>query len=403
MTETDNLQQVPTPDEQKLIWEFRGQEPHGVALRLRKSHTVRPSFVAEQVGGWNRLAVKVPMWAEHDGLYFPFPVAIQQCSSEAVARWRAGLVGGGSLLDLTGGLGVDCFFMGRNAESVTYVDADARAVAAAQNNFSRLGVTNTSFVCSTAEDFLTTSNAHYDTIFIDPSRRSNDGGRVFRVADCSPDVEKWAGRMLELADVVIIKLSPLLDVSLLVGQLPSVADVYALGAGGECKDLVVRLMRGCVGEPRLHAVSVSDGGEGEDFAFTKREEEEAEPCVADAIADYLFEPSPQFMKMSPFKLLGQRYGVRALSSSTHIFTNSADVPYFPGRRFRVEAVYENGKKGFAALKKATDRAAIAVRNFPISAEALRAKLKMKEDDSSFVFGVTLKSGEQKLVLCRRLG
>ena len=402
MTDGETNILTPTPDEQKLIWEFRGKEPHGVALRLRKSDTVRPSFVAEQIGGWNRLTAKVPSWAGCEGLFFPFPVAIQQCSSEAVARWRASLIRGGRHVDLTGGLGVDCFFMGRNVESVTYVDADERAVAAARHNFSLLGVTNTTFVCRTAEDFLAGAGSHFDSIFVDPSRRSSSGGRVFRIADCAPDVEKWAARMLEVADVVLIKLSPLLDVSIIVSQLPCVTDVYALGANGECKDLVVRLSQDHTGEPQCHAVAVADDGTGQDFSFLKSDEDGAPHEIADGIASYLFEPSPQLMKMSPFRLLGKRYGVRPLSAATHVFTSDVDVPDFPGRRLRIEAVFDSGKKGCAALKKATESASIVVRNYPIGADELRSKLKMKEDDNTFVFGVTLSGGGQKLVLCHRL-
>lgn len=403
MTDDETNILIPTPDERKLIWEFRGKEPHGVALRLRKSDTVRPSFVAEQIGGWNRLTAKVPSWAGCEGLLFPFPVAIQQCSSEAVARWRSSLVSGGRHVDLTGGLGVDCFFMGGKAESVTYVDADERAVAAALHNFSLLGVTNTTFICKTAEDFLTDSGFHFDSIFIDPSRRSPSGGRVFRIADCAPDVEQWAARMLEVADVVLIKLSPLLDVSIILRQLPCVTDIYALGANGECKDLVVRLSQDRTGEARCHAVAVADDGTGQDFHFLKSEEDAAPQEIADGILSYIFEPSPQLMKMSPFKLIGSRYGVRPLSAATHVFTSDVDVPDFSGRRFRVEAVFDSGKKGIAALRKSTGSASIAVRNYPIGAEALRSKLKMKEDDNTFVFGVTLGGGEQKLVLCHRLG
>lgn len=397
---------APSEEEQLLIKENRGKNPHDVALRLRKSDTVRSSFVAEQVDGWNRLAVKVPSWAKHDGLYFPFAVSLQQCSSEAVAKWRARLVKGDGLLDLTGGLGVDCYFMGRECTRVTYVDADERAVLAAKHNYGILGAKNTDFVCSTAEEYLAGARGteHYGTIFIDPSRRSQSGGRVFRISDCSPDVEKIAAMMLEVADTVIIKLSPLLDISMLATLLPKVSDVYAVGASGECKDIIVKLSSDINNiEPILHAVSVDGSGYGEDFKFTSSEEHDTLLDTSELIAKYIFEPSPQMMKIGAFKLIGQRYGVKALAKSTHIYTKEDDVVDFPGRRFAVVASYENNKKGIAALKREIDGASVAVRNFPISADALRGKLKIKENEKVFVYGVTIADGSQKLILCKRIG
>lgn len=398
---------APSDEERQLIKENRGKNPHDVALRLRKSDVVRPSFVAEQVDGWNRLAVKVPLWAEKEGLYFPFVVSLQQCSSESVARWRAQLVEGDSLLDLTGGLGVDCYFMGMVCKRVTYVDADGRAVLAAKHNYGILGANNTDFVCSRAEEYLESvrvEGQHYGTIFIDPSRRSQSGGRVFRISDCSPDVEKIAEGMLEVADTVIIKLSPLLDVSMLAAQLPKVSDVYAVGASGECKDIIVKLSNRINSiEPTLHAVSVDASGLGEDFKFTMAEEHNTTLEVSELVGGYIFEPSPQLMKIGAFKLIGERYGAKALAKSTHIYTSDEDVNDFPGRRFKVVATYENSKKGIAALKHEIDGASVAVRNFPISAEALRAKLKVKENEKVFVYGVTMADGSQKLILCNRVG
>lgn len=392
-----------TPEESRLVASLRGKDAHWVALSVKASPKVRPSVVAEQVDGWNRLAVKVPSWCEADGLCFPFPLAIQQCSSEAVARWRASLVCGDSLLDLTGGLGVDCFFMGSGLQTVTYVDADERAVSAARNNFSILGRDNTRFVCASAEDYLRDRKDAVSTIFIDPARRSSSGGRVFRIADCSPDVSRLADKMLSVADVVLIKLSPLLDVSLAVSQVPAVSDIYAIGHSGECKDLMLRLSKAACGAPELHAVNIGKGGEVSCFSFTKEEEFEAqnETGAEIYVGMYLFEPSPVIMKMAPFRLIAKRYGLRQIAPSTHIFVSSAFVANFPGRRFVVRGVFDNTKRGLAALKKQCHEASIVVRNFPVKAEELRRKLGLKESDHSFLFGVTDSESHKLLLLCER--
>lgn len=392
-----------TPEESRLVASLRGKDAHGVALSVKSSPSVRPSVVAEQVDGWNRLAVKVPSWSKVEGLFFPFPLAIQQCSSEAVAKWRASLVCGDSLLDLTGGLGVDCFFMGRGLRSVTYLDADERAVMAAKNNFNLLGSDNTEFVCASAEDYLRERDAHVSTIFIDPARRSSSGGRVFQISDCSPDVTKLADDMLNLADAVLIKLSPLLDVSLALRQVPEVSDVYAVGHSGECKDLMLRMSRGAFGAPLMHAVNIGKGGVVSDFSFTKEEELEAraEACAEVSVGAYIFEPSPVVMKMAPFHLVAKRYGLRPVAPSTHIFVSSAYVPDFPGRCFVVKGVFDNAKRGWNALKGQCGEASVVVRNFPLKADDLRRKLGLRESDSTYLFGVTDFKGRKLLLLCER--
>lgn len=392
--------------EAALIREFCGQDPRRVALKLKKTADVRPNVVAEQVDGMNRLKVKVPSWHSVRGLLFPFPVAIQQCSSEEVARWRSSLVVGDSLVDLTGGLGVDCFFMGQGVASVTYVDADVRAVEAARHNFALLGKTGVDFVCSTAEDYVETlaaSGQKVGTLFVDPSRRTSSGGRLFRVADCSPDVSLLADKMLAVADVVLVKLSPLLDVSSLLAQLACVSDVYAVGCAGECKDLVVRMSsQKTVSQPTMHAVYI-DGG-GDEFVFAQDDEKAA---VADFATPqpgwHLFEPNPTLMKMGPFRLIGKRFGACAISASSHLYVAAADIPSFPGRRFCVDAVYDGGRKGRGKLQGDTSRASVAVRGFPMSAEALRKLLRLKDGGDAYVFGVTAADGALRLVLCHRVG
>lgn len=392
--------------EADLVRKFSGQDPRSVALRLKRTDDVRPNVVAEQVDGANRLRTKVPSWHSVGGLLFPFPVAIQQCSSEEVARWRSSLVVGDSLVDLTGGLGVDCFFMGQGVRSVTYVDADWRAVEAARRNFASLGRADVRFVRSTAEDYLealSASGQRVGTLFVDPSRRTTAGGRLVRVSDCSPDVSRLADKMLAAADVVLVKLSPLLDVSSLLTQLPGVSDVYAVGCAGECKDLVVRMSaRKTVSLPTMHAVYI--GGAAEEFSFSQDDERGAVASFAIPQPGWhLFEPNPTLMKMGPFKLIGERFGARAISASSHLYVAEADIPFFPGRRFRIDAVYDGGRGGRKVLRSDVSHASVAVRGFPMSAEALRSQLRLKDGGGAYVFGVTTDNGDLRLALCHRVG
>ena len=400
-----------TPEELRLVAVNRGAEPSRIALSVKAAADVRPMVVAQQIDAYNRLVSKVPTWAKQDGLQFPFPVAIQQCSSEPLARFRQKIIEGESLADLTGGLGVDCYFMGRNMRRVVYVDAHPDAVEAVRHNYSVLGVSNTDFVNSTAEEYLKAceeASVRFDNIFIDPSRRSSSGGRVFRLEDCSPDVTTIAPSMLRVADTVYIKLSPLLDISQVISQLPCVSDVYAIGHATECKDLLVVLKSGqdAHSEPIIHAQMLSDDGEPvSPISFCQSEEKSAVARLADhlpSVGEKIFVPSPAVMKAAPFSLLTNIYDLVMLGSGTHIYLGQNDIADFPGRRFVIVGVFDLSKSSVGELRKAYPTAAVAVRNFPMSADELRKKLKIGESSQNFLFGVSAASGKPQLIVCHKL-
>ncbi len=400
-----------TEEEQKLVSENRGKDPARIALSVRPSETVRPSVVAQQVDAYNRLADKVSTWAKKDGLLFPFPVAIQQCSSEPLARFRESLTWGcDTLIDLTGGLGVDCYFMGLEKSHVTYVDKSPEAVEAAKHNYEILGVTNTTFVNSSAEDYIKKcikEGITADVVFVDPSRRSQTGERVFMLNECSPDVSELCPQLLKIGKKVIIKLSPLLDISLTTSQLSNVVDVYVIGYGPECKDLMVCL-KAEIDEDRerlVHAVAINKNGElVSDIAFSPQEEKEVKAELLPRLpypGERLYVPHAAVMKAGPFATLGQMFELKMLGNGTHIYTSQFDVPSFPGRKFVVEGIYDLSKQSLKKLREVTTSASIAVRNFPLTAEALRKKIKFGESSAHFLFGVTAYGGQQVLILCTK--
>lgn len=398
-----------TEEERRIVAESRGKDPARLALTLKASQEVRPSVIAQQVDAYNRLRAKVPTWAQHEGLEFPFPVAIQQCSSEPLARFRSSLTYGDSLIDLTGGLGVDCFFMGYGKSDVTYVDANEDAVSAAEHNYKILRVRNTRFENCKAEDYvakLLSEGVMTDTMFIDPSRRNATGDRVYRLSDCSPDVTKLAPEMLKVSKVAIVKLSPLLDISLTIKSLSNVTDVYAVGHGTECKDVMVRLSdKDADKDVTIHAVTLDDNGEPmHHISFTQTEERSAKGLTSADLpkdGDYIFIPSPAVMKAAPFALLTIRYAVKMLAPGTHVYTKETDVANFPGRKFIIKRTFDLTKKSIGELRKETSAASIAVRNFHMTAEELRKRLKLGESSQDFIFGVTASDGKPHLLLCAK--
>lgn len=402
-----------TEEEWQAFEACKDKAPSQVALALHKRVGVRPQVVANQVDCWQRLKVKVPSWAHMSNfrLTFPTSLALQQCSSEPMARWRRTLVEGTSLIDLTGGLGVDCYFMSQGLQRVTYVEANEELCRAVGRNFSLLEAQNITTVNSTAEEVLAhnlTAGAHYDTLFIDPSRRDSHGGRVFMLQDCSPNVIELAEQMLALANVVIIKLSTLLDISMVVGALPNITDVFVTEISGECKDLIIKLKRYKETNSKVlfHSVMVHNDGTADEMKYEVEEEKKAADLLVygdPKESMYLFEPSPSLMKLGPYKLISQRFGVNPIASSTHVYISADDVLEFLGRRFEIELVTDMSKKGIASVKGLYSRASVVVRNFPLKADELRKRLGLKESSENYVYGVTTSQGTHKLICCKRVG
>ena len=377
-------------DEQTLVSQCRDMRPSDVALRVKASPTVRPQVVATQVDCLQRLRLKVPTWASAPGLYVPTLLAAQQCSSEAIARWRRSLVGTDELVDLTGGLGVDCFFMSQGLGKTLYVESNEVLALAAKHNYSLLGREDIEVSCSTAELTLKDLHPSKRTIFLDPYRRSSTGRKVVRIADCTPDVSTMADGLLARAAEVFVKLSPMLDVSEALATLPSVSDIYCVGANGECKELLVRMLPGYADEANIVAVDIDN--DIRTLAFTLSEEKKTPLRVADDISEgmLLYEPSAAMMKAAPYALISNRFGLSALHPFTHLYVtdNVADLTGLPGRSFTIKEVYPADKKALKALTKRQGGASVVVRNFNTTADELRKRLSLKENPTTFLFAAT---------------
>ena len=396
-------QYMLTEEEIKAISKYIDSEPSEIALRLKTTGRIRPEVVATQVDCRRRLKEKVPAWATNERLYVPSVINVQQSTSQKVAEWRAKLVEGDTLVDLTGGLGVDCYFMSRGLKHAVHTEPNKILHEAVRRNLLELDVHNITAENTTAEDMLSEMRERVGTIYIDPSRRAVDGQRVFRLKDCTPDVTELAPEMTRKAEVVLIKLSTLLDIDQAVADVPNVTDVYVIETGNECKDLMLRLREGYKGEPIIHAVRLSDAGE-EEFTYTKVEEHVATMTIAKDIlaGQFLFEPSPALMKAGPYALISERFGISQMSLSTHLYISEIDRADFMGRRFKILDIYGTSKHELARLGRNHPRASIAVRNSKLTVQELRRRCKIGESDTTYIFCGAGIDGRDCIMVCEKI-
>lgn len=337
--------------------------------------------------------------------YFPSVLAGEQASSDLLAAYHADLVEEGeAVADLTAGLGIDAFHIARRAASVAAVELDHVRADALHFNAGGLDLPDVEVVEGDCADFIAhakTEGRIFGTVFIDPARRSATGDRVYALADCSPDVTALMPDIACIARQLIIKASPMLDVAHTIEHLnPKPCRITALGTPAECKELVVTVRFGAAAATTLiEAVTLHPDGTRDTFAFTREEEAAAPlPSVDTAVrpGDYVYEPSPALMKTGAFRLLATRYGLSIFHPNTRLFHSAEAVAAFPGRRYKVLEALPYASKVIKRLKNRWPSAEVAVRNFGMSAEALRARLGVKEGSAVRIYGIT--SGNERLLL-----
>lgn len=390
----------------------RMENVRDLALHAKRSESVDMPLALDQIAGWQTARTKLPEWAACDTVIYPPHLSMEQCSSQSTARYKATvaerIVGadetdaadGGSMVDLTGGFGVDFSYMARGFTHATYVERQANLCELAEHNMAALGLDHVAIVNDEAEHAIETMPPA-TLIFLDPARRDAHGARTYAIADCTPDVLGLIGTLLEKAPHVMVKLSPMLDWHKTVEDFDGlVHEVHIVSAGDECKELLLVIGREHMAAPRMYCV---DDAQVVDYAT-----EDDVPAGAGvpgrdlADAGFLYEPNASVMKAGCFGLVERRFGVRQIAPNSHLFVGGEPVHDFPGRAFAIDAVCTMNKRELRRALDGVGKANIAVRNFPMPVAALRRKLKLKDGGDVYLFATTSASGEHMLLRTGKL-
>ena len=381
-------------------------------LRAGRYPRVDMAAAAVQVRGWQVAYAKVPAYAAVDGLHYPPHLSLEQCSSEVSARYKVELcrrLGEHALVDLTGGFGVDFSFMAQAFERAVYVEQQALLCDLARHNFPLLGLgKGVEVVCADAETFVREGRVPERAIvFLDPARRDRMGGRVVALSDCVPDVRMLMPLLRERARNIVLKLSPMLDISALHQELQGyVSEVHVVAAGGECKELLVVSggERQALSDVPHYVVEVDAAACG-GFHFTRGGEQEAMPSYALPKLDnplYLYDAHVGLRKAGAYKLPAVRYGMEKLSVGSHLYLSHQWQPEFPGRCFWVEDYGGFGKQDLRRLLTGLKQANLAVRGFPATVAELRKRLRLREGGDRYFFAATAPDGRHILLRGRKV-
>ena len=374
-----------------------------LALQGTKNPEVDLTFALDQIAGRQKARTKLPSWAAIYDITYPPHLSMEQCSSEQTARYKALIAGKGALIvDLTAGFGVDMAFISQGFQHAVHVEQQATLCAISSENYKLLGLNHIEVVCADGIDYLHQLN-HADLIFLDPARRDDHGARTYGIADCTPNVLELREELLEKADRVMLKLSPMLDWQKAVEDLGHVNEVHIVSVDNECKELLLILSKEekplkllCVNNNQVF--EASDGvTEGRFFCDISGGVTKESLCYT-----YLFEPNASIMKAGCFALLEQRFKVSQLDKNSHLFVSDTDICDFPGRRFIIEKTTSMNKRDLKATLAGIDKANITVRNFPMSVAELRKRLKLKDGGDLYLFATTIAGHQHQLFLCRKI-
>lgn len=390
-----------TAETLRFIRMHADDDPRSLALQAARYPDVDMAEAVTQIAGRQAAARKIPSWYHTEGLYYPRHLSMEQCSSEATAIYKASLLSGDTFTDLTGGFGIDCAFISRRFRLAHYVERQETLCELARHNFPLLGLNHVQIHQGDCVDYLQ-QMMPVDCLFIDPARRDGHGGKTVAISHCEPDVSVLEPLLVEKARTVMVKLSPMLDLTLALNEMKHVREVHIVAVGNECKELLLILQKSAASaEVCIHCEHIATDGTHRHYAFTPIGEKQAVCPLAEGVEAYLYEPNAALLKAGAFRSLAQDFPVKKLHVNSHLYTSAEWVKEFPGRCFEVTAVSGFGKKELKDFLKGTDRANIAVRNFPLPVPDLRKRLKMKDGGDDYIFATTLADDRKVLIRGRK--
>ncbi|WP_317195559.1 THUMP-like domain-containing protein [Echinicola shivajiensis] len=375
------------------------------AQLLLKHHQIQDLDIKEavqQISARKKAQHKLPSWVANLHVIFPASISLEQCSSEQTANFKARLVKGQSLVDLTGGFGVDTYFLGQQFEKVVYLERQEKLAEIAALNFSRLSDRPEKFQVLSKDsiEFLSNTDRFFDWIYVDPARRGDHNQKLYKLADCEPDiVSNWA-MMIEKADNIMVKASPMLDIKEALKELLAVQVVHVIAVKNEVKEILLIWRKELKDdEPLIKAWNLSDSEESA-FEFTYAEEEQV-PVFFSPVEKYLIMPSAAILKAGGFKSFAHQYELKKLHPNTHLYTADQLPENIQGRAFEVLEEIKLGKKKIKQLFP-SGKVNVLSRNHPLKAEAIKRKFKLKDGGQEFLLACTTSDGQPKAFSCRRV-
>jgi len=351
--------------------------------------------IAEQISAKVKCEKKLPIWFSAENIYFPNRLNIEQTSSEITAKYKANLVSGESLIDITGGFGVDAYFFSQKVKNVTHCELNEELSNIVSHNLTPLKIENISTHLGNGIDYLKNTTEKYDWVYTDPSRRNDAKGKVFLLEDCLPNIPENLDDLFEKSENILIKVSPILDISSAINELKFVKEIHIVAVNNEVKELLFLLEKNYNSDVQIRTINFNKK-ENQIFNFNLYESINATYAEP---KKYLFEPNSAILKAGGFNNISNQLNIDKLHQHSHLYTSN-ELLNFPGRSFEIKHCISYDRKQLKKLIP-SKKANITTRNFPETVAQIRKKTKLKDGGNQYLFFTTDVNNKHIVLICEK--
>ncbi len=387
---------IPSVDLQAFINLNLNKDINELALQKNPFPEFDWKWTLNQIQAKKKANKKLPTWFKTDGIIFPSSLSIEQTSSEVLAQYKASLISGTSLIDLTGGFGIDDFYFSKTFQKVIHCEINEELSNIVSYNFKVLGINNISTISGDSVEYLENSTEKFDWVYVDPARRDSSKSKVFLLKDCIPNVVDLQEFLLSKSNHILIKVAPLLDIQSILNELNQVKKIYIIALNNEVKELLIEIEKNFDQKPTLVAVNHLNDETFSNHEFNLNDDDVA--SLSNPLT-YLYEPFSSYLKTGLYNKLANQFQVKKLHKHSHLYT-SEHLINFPGRVFKIEHTIPYNKKELKSFEN--QKWNITTRNFPLKVDEIRKKHKLKEGGEIYAFFTTNLNNEKIVILSNKL-
>ncbi|SEV98546.1 Conserved hypothetical protein 95 [Kaistella antarctica] len=354
---------------------------HSLLLKKSPFPEVSMQEIVQQIKG-KKVAQKKFPYLLKEGIVFPPNLNLEQASSQATAEFKAQSLKGKSFIDMTSGFGIDAYFLSQNFEEVTLVEQNSDLLKIVKHNWTILD-REANFINENLENFLKQNGQTYDSVYLDPARRDEHKNKKFLLEDLSPNLLEIQNQLLEISDRIIIKLSPLIDISYLISALKNVVEIHIIAVRNEVKELLV-FVHSKKDKSQTTITCINLESEEEFFSFNYEEEKSAESEFSEPLR-YLYIPNNAVLKSGGFNSISVKFNLKKIHPNSHFYTSDELVEDFPGRVLKVEIIDSKQiRKG--------EKFNIISKNYPLTPDEIKKKYKILDGGNDYlIFSQTQKN------------
>lgn len=384
-----------TTEIQKFINNHLDINPTELALKKNPFPNIDYPQLINQIIAKKKAKDKLPTWFNTQNIIYPAKISIEQTSSEITANYKATLIKGDSLIDLTGGFGVDALYFSKHFKDVYHCELSEELSKVVRHNYSVLNHENITCLHGDSFTILEQLDKSFDWIYIDPSRRSDIKGKVFLLKDCIPNVPELLENYFRYTHKILIKTAPILDITSGLKELNYVKKIHIVALKNEIKELLWEIEEGYSNDIAISSVNI----ESEAIHTFETVYKKEYLTTYSLPKKYLYEPNSSIMKSGNMDALSSIFGIDKLHQHSHLFTSDEPI-VFHGRAFQIKEILPFQKEHMKQFQN--QKINCATRNFPLSVEEIKKKFKIKDGGTIFAFFTTNLNREKIVLVCTKL-